>query len=302
MRSRLLSGLLNGYKAKNIGAAQADVIKTLFKENYLNYKKYTPVPVYIFSGVKGISDTASMYVNENVNKNIREMAKELPPGRWITFSNLLSYLRTRLTDIRPFEGWYIYNKLFYEKTDDRYGYQQKHYVQPSEFRILIDEPYLKGNLYLLAAWGLMEIAYIHSEQGIFGKNWFSEYDGIHAVRLTDLGAYVLELQKEYKPIVATEQNKLILEENALILRAEGNMELVNSMLDGFMEKVSGNRYSFNAGSFLKDCNKELHRLLAQDKMVKELVLKAEKFHVAVTADNYSQFCRRMATLGYLVGK
>lgn len=46
--------------------------------------------------------------------------------------------------------------------------------------------------------------------------------------------------------------------------------------------------------------KELHRLVAQDSELKQLVLKAENFHILVTSTNVAKFKSRMKDLGYLI--
>ena len=46
--------------------------------------------------------------------------------------------------------------------------------------------------------------------------------------------------------------------------------------------------------------KELQQIVAQDKVLKDLVIKAEKFHVLVSSDNYAKFKSRLKDFGYLV--
>jgi len=118
----------------------------------------------------------------------------------------------------------------------------------------VDIPYLKGNLFLFAAFGLLAVSYTEpATDGQFAQDWYSEYDGIQAVKLTHLGAYVLGIEKEYQPAVNEPAAKLVFDENALLVRAEGDTQLMNTLIGNYLEKISATRYIFNAGHFLKDC-------------------------------------------------
>lgn len=47
-------------------------------------------------------------------------------------------------------------------------------------------------------------------------------------------------------------------------------------------------------------SKELHRLIAQDNILKQLVLKAENYHILVANTEATRFKNRMKELGYVI--
>lgn len=60
------------------------------------------------------------------------------------------------------------------------------------------------------------------------------------------------------------------------------------------EKHQINVYQLPANS------KDLHRIIAQDNILKQLILKAENFYILVTGENISKFKNRMKELGYII--
>jgi len=254
-RTLMIAGLLYGYKNKNIQVDAAAAIKLLFEENYIDPgNRYAPVPPYILTQLKGIGYPDWHEYKKEVNRNILEVIKALPVEQWITAENIITYVKTHFLDIRPLNDWTIRSKLYYDtKQEDRYGTTRRN-VTDANMSKLVDIPYLKGNLFLFAAFGLLAVSYTEpATDGQFAQDWYSEYDGIQAVKLTHLGAYVLGIEKEYQPAVGEPAAKLVFDENTLLVRAEGDTQLMNTLIGNYLEKISSTRYVFNAGYFLKDC-------------------------------------------------
>ena len=60
------------------------------------------------------------------------------------------------------------------------------------------------------------------------------------MKLTALGAYVLGKTKDYQPPVSETDNKLVFDENSLMIRVEGNPDLAHVQLMNYAQKVSAN--------------------------------------------------------------
>ncbi len=256
-RTQMIAGLLYGYKSKNITADVVAIIKHLFTENYINISYgYGPVPPYILTQLKGMNYANLDDYKKSVNKDLLELLKALPVEQWVTAENIITYVKTNAIDIRPLDIWRIKNSIYYESSgDNEYGIKQRYPVNENNVSRLIDTPYLRGNLFLFAAFGLLSVSYVEtdtSEQ--FGTAWYSEYDGLLAVKLTHLGAYILGLEKTYKPAASEATGKLVFAEQALLVRIEGDTQLIDMLIGNYLEKISATRYAFNAASFLKDCH------------------------------------------------
>jgi hypothetical protein len=193
----------------------------------------------------------------------------------------------------------------------------------------VNTPVLAGHIYLLAAFGLMELAIREKAPPVY-----SYYDGLYACRLTELGAYILGLKADYTPPESSHETNLLFDENGPNILIDGNLALAGAMLDKYAVKVNENRYQFSPGKFLKDCktqgdlaskiiffkqtvghelppfwndyleqlnqnrtvinrqnnvvvyklpaeNKPLHRLIAQDNLLRPLIIKAEQFYIVI---------------------
>lgn len=356
-RTNMLIGLLYEY-AENKTTLE-DVIKVLFQEHfYWNLKNsnhpLTHAPLYLFNYLTGMNTVEPAFLTGTFNDYLKSMLQKLPVGKWVTKKNYLNHLSYNSIPVEPF----LYereNRLYFKKDGD-YGYVEKENIDDENFPHLIARPYANGLIFVLAAFGILEIAYYNVDRDEeFGYDWFSEYDGLEAFRLTPLGAYALGITDSYEAPVKLATNKFIFDADALMLRVEGNLGIIDVMLEQFLEKTSANRYAFNTGLFLGDCktphdievkinlfkqtintplsqfwqnhlnqllenaksirqkrevviyqidvaNKDLQRLMAQDAVLKSLMLKAEQFHVLIPTKNLLRFQSRMKELGYLVEK
>jgi len=248
-RSMLMAGLIYNYKAHDSRVAAHDIIKHLFRQLFIEY----PSAPYMLNTLKGFGYFNRNDFRQDVNKNILVIFSLLMENKWVTIENLHTYTKTHFIDLAPLSEWKLTSKIHYE---DETTFSNKQGLKVADFPRFIYRPIIAGSAFLFAAFGLLEISYREPPaDGRFGKDWFSEYDGIYAVKLTALGAYVLSLRKDYQPPENQSENKLTLDTNSLMIRVEGNPEIARVQLMNFAQKVSGNRYQFSQGLFLKDCKK-----------------------------------------------
>ena len=348
-RAYMLAGLLYDLKIKDVHINVLSALEELFLKQYTR----AHTSQYILQQLKGWGQIDSYDYEDIVETNFLEVLKKLPPGKWVSAENLTDYIDYHFLKIHPIKSWGLNNKLHYERrTNEDSNYVEKKYVG-NDGNSLVFYPFIKGTIFLFASFGLIEVAYNTVDTTMMGKTFNSAYDGLKFFRLTDLGAYLLGLSKEYEPARMQHQNTLQFSEDSLLILAEGDLELLDVMLGSFAEKAGNNRFKVSHAHFLKNCNskkeidkkielfkktisaklpeywelqfktwqenatkiseeiktkvyqipadaKELQRVIAQDAVLKTLILKAEKFHILVLPGNVVRFKSRMKELGYLV--
>jgi hypothetical protein len=187
--------------------------------------------------------------------------------RWVTMDELLRYMRASnsLPAIerggRTALGVGAYNTYY----DDEPGFSATKYWD------VITGSYLRAALLeYVATLGLVEIAYTRAEDTPhdFGRLYYldgeplSRYDGLLALRLTNLGAYVLGLADEYTPPA------LVSESGAPILKVLPNLDLVitdaariapneRSLLERIAAPQSQDVYRLNREQLLEAANSGL---------------------------------------------
>jgi hypothetical protein len=244
IRSNIITGMFYNYKYST--DTGAEMIKKLITDVFLG----RPIAHYLFTQMKG---GGSIYPSEhslNPNQDIWMGFHKLPVGEWVTMENLITHFRLTFAELIPFRTWDISNKLYVELPGDGRA-SLTHYDKLNNYII---KPMIGGSCAIFASFGCMDLILDNSKHGgEFGKDWFSEYDGIKAIRLTDLGAYALGLRQAYIPSIQNSDFKIIPEPESLILRVDGDLSIADARLANYCVKIAESRYQFNAGLFLKDC-------------------------------------------------
>lgn len=342
LRALMIAGLFtDSFLLESLSEPAMNILQRLLKTDFNRH----PVAPYLLCHLKGLASFEHRDFKRDITDNLFNAFRHLPSGEWITFENMKQYASTHFISLRAISSLYNIEKLTIAE-------DLKHKtscIDGTTAYYLINDAILGGHIYLLAAFGMMEIAVNEAT-----PLKYSYYDGLYAFRLTALGAYLLGVKADYSLPELDNETNLSFDEQAPVIRIEGNLALGQAMLDKYAEKVSENRYQFNPGKFLKDCksksdlnikieffrqtirqqlppfwneylnqllqnshsikmehtmgifklppdNKELHRLVAQDNILRPLIIKAEKFFVLVEKNNIARFLNRMKELGYLIG-
>lgn len=351
MRSMLLAGMLHQYSFKTLSANNADVIKDLFSDHYFKLNS----PVFILQQLKGWQHLGGSDLYKNTEKKLQDVFRLLPQNKWVSNENLLEYLITRTIDVKPLTLSAARNYLTYQGMYYRGSIRipEKKDVDYKTYDSMVRTAFITGSVFLYAAFGLLEIAYNNINTDALGETYYSGYDGLQYIKLTPLGAYVLGLTSDYEASNTEKANKLIFNEDSLIILAEGDLDVINVSLANYAERLANNRFRVTSAHFLKDCKntkdiqnkitlfkntvgknlpanwenyfsqllnnakvikektqfvtyelpagaKELHRLIAQDNILKQVVLKAENFHILVANTDALKFKNRMKDLGYVI--
>lgn len=122
-------------------------------------------------------------------------------------------------------------------------------ITPVNYYTQLGIPYVKGFLFLLAAWGMVEVAYEP-----FDPDSPSYYDTLRYFRITSLGRFVLGQTASYEmpepPITEFE-----VAANRLLIRFLESNNAYEMVLEDFAEPIGGHRYRVTAASFLRSCQK-----------------------------------------------
>jgi hypothetical protein len=352
IRSMLLSGMVHAKTSKKATDTIPHSIKTifvdLFKKERGNYDN--SICSFILNQLKGINYFSYEFSKEPIRLFWRIM-QDIPEQGWVSWENLKGHIDAQFLDFCPLSDNYLYKLHYEDPTKSRWD--TKVDIDTNNKEQFMEHPFIKGCLFIFAAFGLLEIAYKKIDTQKFGTTWFSEYDGLEAFKLTALGAYVLGKTQTYEAPIFENKNKLIFDEENLIIRAEGNVNLLGNLLSNYVEKISNNRFAFRPALFLKDCknikqienkialfrnslniklppywesqlqqmvnnatavseekeyrifklkegDKNLLRVIAQDEILKKLVIKAENYFVIVSKKNGAAFKNRLMALDYFV--
>lgn len=133
----------------------------------------------------------------------------------------------------------------------------------------LGKPYVKGLLFLLASWGLLEAGCRD-----YDKNDISPYDTLLYIRLTHLGEYVFDRSPTYQaPVVENEEVLFELDPERLIIRSIAQNNPYESLLTDTCTSIGNRRYKMNAETFLAHC-----------KSRKDVVQKIEFFKRYISGD------------------
>ncbi len=321
-------------------------IKELFA--LYNQKKCRSFPLLMLH-LKGMNGIENHYFTHQEH-NFFALLKELPIGEWIALENIEDFARYRSLIDLPVRKYTAENKLYLNRkaSDSLSG---RYPIKNDIFYKAITEPFFRASFFLFAAFGLVEIAYNQPDTTLAVDTYFSPYDGLQYVKLTELGAYVIGKRQSYKIPEAAATTPLTLSEDSLMILSDETDVSADIILQNFAHKVGMNRYQTDAAIFLDGCtskkgiqekislfqetvtdqlpsnwkaffdgllgninplknvskhytlfqipsnNRTLIQLIAQDPVLKKLVLKGEGFHIFVSKSNLKDFKKRLKEFG-----
>jgi hypothetical protein len=351
VRSNLLAGLLISNGDYQIGQEVASLLRdTIFGKEYTRNFESAPT---ILSYLKGIG-----FVNyddlQALEGELFVLLQKLPPNEWIAYDNIATFLRYNLVDLKPINEYTAANKLYYvyDNPDQKY-YSDKHYIRKDQYPNAIATPFLKGTLFLFAAFGLLDLKYDEVNMDALGRSVYSPYDGLRYVRLTPLGAYVARISDHYEVPAASAPPTIKLSPDSLTILVDADSVLSDTLLSPYAKRISPTRFQTDFATFLQEVdsqqgvddkvnmfiqfvreelpenwiafftelrqkidplesvaaiqvfkipteNSGLIKLIARDTKLRELVIKAESYHILVYRKDMRAFKKRLQEFGYLL--
>lgn len=180
--------------------------------------------------------------------NIQAVLRELHTYRWIPVETLNMYCRLNAEYAE--DNYLMFYTSDLEKVTLHNEYDGKD-VYLSNLLEEITRPYIKAVLFMMAAFGFVEIAY--REKPAEGAT--SYYDGLEYVRLTNLGLYALGIKRKY---IRTQQDDIKyfeLDTERLIIKSLIDNNPYESLLGNMATAISKRMYKVSYESFLNGCNK-----------------------------------------------
>jgi len=232
----------------------------LLKQLFDSYKEQAGISWSMsnfLTHIKVKSGTSLYYLDskKKINASVFSLLKKLPPGHWISIENLLRFILLRDINVAPVEAPSASRFLYLIQKDNLYD--KKTFIDNAMYHEAIIAPLIKGSMSLFAAFGLVDIAYdfpTNKALQVKGEQYLSVFDGIKYVQLTELGAYLSGLTKQYtKPIQEEKRAEIILDTNRLIITLHGEDRLISMILENFATQIGENRYKVDYSSFLKEC-------------------------------------------------
>jgi len=286
IRTRFIAEMLLALQRR--GYTTYDDPVAFIKQGFQLYEKVRLSSTSVLFHLKGINKVET---NPDVNRYLFTLLQQLPPGQWVTADNLRSYALYRELPLELVRDYVAQNNVYFE-SDDRYG-KTKNYLHRVHYRALLTEPLLRGTFYLFATFGLVDLAYnspANPEGEKFKKTYISVFDGLQAVRLTALGAYVCGLTQTYTAPV-THDEKIVLDEQRLFISYTGTNQPLLTILEKVARKAGEHLFKVDYESLLGDCHTS-QEVTAKLNMFKQLFSANpppiwQEFFAAIQARNVS---------------
>jgi hypothetical protein len=145
-----------------------------------------------------------------------------------------------------------------ELEDSYYGTGRGRQIDIDEenFNPLVTDPLLDGLCFFFAAFGILEIALDLPRNETFAyrsKDWLTPFEGVRAVRLTPIGAYLFGRTSELELEVAKVQRTILhFHPERLHLRVENPDPVTQPTLDEHLERLGPNHYQLTRASIIGD--------------------------------------------------
>lgn len=235
------------YGQNKIQKKAESVIRSIFDKGFC-YNVFTlPVLLPYLRGIKKsrlIPDNFIYVINV-----IKSVLKIHYDKNWLPINSLIMNIRTYafsaeekflLIDPYDIDDMYISN-----------SYDSDTCIEYSNIIEQLSEPFVKAMLFVLATFGIVEIAYREPQKG--DKSY---YDGLQYVRLTELGKYVLGIRKDYTPNVTNDKGPAFeLDDQRLLIKVADSKSPFIPMLKEFAVLVTPSLYRVDYDIFLTGCNK-----------------------------------------------
>jgi hypothetical protein len=256
--------IINFLKDLNLGHFEntVDLLKEII-HNFISSKSAYFLDSLLMH-IKGKGDLRNDedYKNRNtrVKNSILTIIKSLIPDKWISIENIIRFTFYRNIFFNLIDENFAEHNLYFDetkRTSNTYTYGQKTYVKEDNYNDVVIIPLVKAAMFLFAAFGIVDIAYNMPKNNIYkqkNQEYLSVFDGIKYIRLTELGGHLIGLTEDFEVEIEQEVIEIKLDEDRLMLTAQGNDKFKILFIESFSEKIGENRYKVNFSTFLNGCN------------------------------------------------
>lgn len=221
-----------------------DLLKDFFKKMEEMQEYLMPILMPHISGFrKSLFEPCSCgYMVKVIQSVLKDFHKE----GWLPIDKLLFHCRLspRNTESQ-FLLFYPYN---FEKVSLSNEYEGKN-IYCSDIIHELTHPFIKAVLFMMAAFGFVEIAYKEKPE----EGATSYYDTLAYVRLTNLGLYALGIKKKYVRPEQADIQYFELDTERLIIKSLVDNNPYESLLGNMATAISKKMYKVSYESFLNGC-------------------------------------------------
>lgn len=223
-----------------------DLLKDLFKNLDEMQEYLMPILLPHITGLKkNLFDYCSCGYQIKV---LQSVLKKFHKEGWLPIDKLLFHCRVSAINTESQFLLFYYSDLF--KTTFHNEYDDKE-LYCSDIIQELTYPYLKAVLFMMAAFGFVEIAYKEKpDEGVT-----SYYDTLAYVRLTNLGFYALGCKRKYERTKAADIQYFELDTERLIIKSMVDNNPYESLLGNMATAISKKMYKVSYESFLNGCEK-----------------------------------------------
>lgn len=271
-----------------VDAKDLDFLKTetialfffLLKKNYLTreYFRISNIKNIVkdFLDGKNIKEESSAYVTlylnylkgvRKIDKNndeikrainsVKETLLQIPDDKAVSVDNIIKYILYKDNFIEILDLKEVYENIYINEAN----YERTKIVSYFKYKAYIIEPFIKSVLFILSVLGVLEIYYdLPSENNaLYLKHgYLSKFDGIKAVKFTNLGKYIFNRQEQYD-FKDEEEGEVVLEDDRLIVTVMGDAPVKVLFLESIGIRIADNKFKITQESFLKkvSCKKDI---------------------------------------------
>ena len=236
--------------------SQADNPLIALKEQFKRYVEIDTYPhVPLLNHATGWQFVQSA-MNHSAHANLYRILERLPEGEWFDLHQLVRYARLRGILLGPVNIDQATRYLRVPLGWDGWGNTQEN-ITPEIYDQVITIPAVRSNLFLLAAFGLLDIAYDLPESETLrckDKAYLSVFDGLRMIRLSKFGATILGQSDAYLQDYQSENSaSVILDPQQLLLIITAVDPRLEYEIGKFAKKIGRLHYIIDFKTFLQHC-------------------------------------------------
>ena len=182
---------------------------------------------------------------------------QLPSGKWVSWENIRQYHFLRELEPCLFDRTSSSFQANIQRADD--SWSRTVTLADNNMFEIVSVPLLKGYAFMLAALGLAEIAYALPTHPLYhrtGTGYLSPFDGLQAVRLTQLGEYVVGKRGTFEITrTSSNQSRILLDESRLVATCWNTDRITDLTLRQFMDPLAPGRYRMTHKTLLGGCSR-----------------------------------------------
>lgn len=224
-----------------------DELKDILRSNIIEDETLIPL---LLPDITGLRKNLFEYCNcYDLLEHIQDVLVKYREQEWIEINQFCFLVRVNSDEAEESYQPFAISDL---NRVDLFNQYNKKDIYIDNFYYEFTLPLIKSFLFMMAAMGMVEIAY--SEVSPDTKDAASCFDGLKYVRLTNLGKYALCLTDKYVRTKEQDITYFELDSENLIVKSLVDANPYESVLGSLAEHISKKMYKVTAESFLKDCD------------------------------------------------